>query len=48
MLRDQFGLWLAQMQLRREAVTHNTRQDTVDTHRKLLDVIRSGDAVQSR
>lgn len=46
-LRDQFGLWLAQMQLRREAVTHRTRQDTVDTHHALLDVIRSGDAKQA-
>lgn len=43
-LRDQFGLWLAQMQLRREAVTHHTRKDTADAHRALLDVIRSGDA----
>ena len=46
-LRDHFGLWLAQMQLRREAVTHRTRQDTVDTHRALLDVISSGDAKQA-
>jgi DNA-binding GntR family transcriptional regulator len=43
-LRDQFGLWLAQMQLRHEAVTHSTRQDTVESHRELLEVIRSGDA----
>ncbi|MFM9011865.1 MAG: GntR family transcriptional regulator [Planctomycetota bacterium] len=43
-LRDQFGLWLTQMQLRHEAVTHRTRQQTVDTHRQLLDTIRSGDA----
>jgi len=43
-LRDQFALWLTQMQLRQEAVTHRTRQDTVETHLKLLDSIRSGDA----
>lgn len=43
-LRDQFALWLTQMQLRQEAVTHRTRQDTVESHRTLLDVIRSGDA----
>lgn len=43
-LRDQFALWLTQMQLRREAVTHRVRQDTVDSHRKLLEVIRSGNA----
>lgn len=42
-LRDQFALWLSQMQLRQEAVTHRTRQDTVESHRTLLDVIRSGD-----
>ena len=43
-LRDQFALWLTQMQLRQDAVTHRVRQDTVASHRKLLDVIRSGDA----
>lgn len=43
-LRDQFGLWLTQMHLRHEAVTHRTRQATVEAHRQLLDVIRSGDA----
>lgn len=43
-LRDQFALWLTQMQLRHEAVTHRTRQDTVDSHRRLLAVIRSGNA----
>ena len=42
-LRDQFALWLTQMQLRQEAVTHRVRLDTVDSHRRLLDVIRSGD-----
>jgi DNA-binding GntR family transcriptional regulator len=43
-LRDQFALWLTQMQLRQEAVTHRVRQDTVDSHRRLLEIIRSGDA----
>jgi len=43
-LRDQVGLWLAQMQLRHDTVTHRTRQKTVKSHRLLLDVIRSGDA----
>jgi DNA-binding GntR family transcriptional regulator len=43
-LRDQFALWLTQMQLRQEAVTHRVRQDTVDSHRRLLEVIRSGNA----
>jgi DNA-binding GntR family transcriptional regulator len=43
-LRDQFGLWLTQMQLRHEAATHRTRQQTVESHRRLLDVLRSGDA----
>lgn len=46
-LRDQFALWLTQMQLRHEAATHRTRQDTVESHRKLLEVIRSGDAEQA-
>lgn len=46
-LRDQFGLWLTQMQLRREAVTHRTRQDTAEAHRRLLDVIRAGDPQQA-
>lgn len=43
-LCDQFALWLTQMQLRQEAVTHCTRQDTFESHSTLLDVIRSGDA----
>jgi DNA-binding GntR family transcriptional regulator len=43
-LRDQVGLWLAQMQLRHDTVTHRTRQKTVKSHRLLLDVIKSGDA----
>jgi len=43
-LRDQIGLWLAQMQRRHEKVTQRTRQQTVASHRKLLRVIRSGDA----
>jgi DNA-binding GntR family transcriptional regulator len=41
-LRDQVGLWLAQMQLRHQAVTSRTRQETVESHRELIDVIRSG------
>jgi DNA-binding GntR family transcriptional regulator len=32
------------MQLRHQEVTKRTRQQTVDSHRGLLDVIRSGDA----
>ena len=43
-LRDQFALWLTQMQLRQDAVTHRVRQDTVDSHRRLLEIIRAGDA----
>lgn len=42
-LRDQFALWLTQMQVRQEALSHRTRQATVESHRKLLDAIRSGD-----
>ena len=43
-MRDQVELWLTQMQLRHQAATKRTRQQTVDTHRELLEVIRSGDA----
>lgn len=43
-LRDQCALWLTQMQLRHEAVTHRTRQQTIESHTQLLDAIRSGDA----
>ena len=43
-LRDQLGLWLAQMQLRHQAVTRRTKQRTVESHRRLLDVIRTRDA----
>lgn len=43
-LRDQIGLWLAQMHLRHESATRHTRQRTAAAHRRLLDVIRSGDA----
>lgn len=43
-LRDQVGLWLTQMQLRHQPVMTHTRQDTVKSHRRLLEVIRSGDA----
>jgi DNA-binding GntR family transcriptional regulator len=43
-LRDQFALWLTQMQLRHDAVTHQTKQQTAESHQSLLDVMRSGDA----
>jgi DNA-binding GntR family transcriptional regulator len=43
-VRDQVGLWLAQMQMRLQSVTRQTRQETADAHQKLLDVIRSGDS----
>lgn len=43
-LRDQVELWLTQMQLRHQEVTKRTRQQTVDSHRELLGLIRSGDA----
>ena len=43
-LRDQVALWLTQMQVRHQAVTHHTRQDTIASHRELLAAIRSGDA----
>jgi len=43
-LRDQVELWLTQMQLRHQAATKRTRQQTVDSHHELLDVIRSGDS----
>ena len=42
-LRDQVGLWIAQMQLRHQAVTRRTKQLTVESHRQLLAAIRSGD-----
>jgi DNA-binding GntR family transcriptional regulator len=43
-LRDQVGLWLTQMQLRHQLVMTRARQNTVASHRRLLEVIRSGDA----
>jgi DNA-binding GntR family transcriptional regulator len=46
-LRDQVELWLTQMQLRHQAITKRTRQQTVDSHNELLEVIRSGDAKQA-
>jgi DNA-binding GntR family transcriptional regulator len=46
-LRDQFALWLSQMQLLHESATHRTRQQTVAAHQRLIDVIRSGDAKQA-
>ncbi len=42
--RDHVGLWLAQMHLRHQAVTRDTRQWTVEAHLALLDSIRAGDA----
>lgn len=42
-LRDQVGLWIAQMQLRHQAVTRSTRLETADAHQQLLEAIRSGD-----
>jgi DNA-binding GntR family transcriptional regulator len=46
-LRDQVELWLTQMQLRHQAITKRTRQQTVDSHNELLKVIRSGDPKQA-
>jgi DNA-binding FadR family transcriptional regulator len=46
-LRDQVELWLTQMQLRHQAITKRTRQQTVDSHHELLEVIRSGDPKQA-
>jgi DNA-binding GntR family transcriptional regulator len=42
-LRDQVGLWLAQMHLRHQAATRHTKRQTVASHQQLLDVIRAGD-----
>jgi len=42
-LRDQVGLWIAQMQMRHQSVTKRTRQVTAEAHQTLLDAIRSGD-----
>ncbi len=46
-LRDQIGLWLAQMQVRRENIARRTRQQTVVAHRQLLEVIRRGNAEEA-
>ena len=46
-LRDQVELWLTQMQLRHQAITKRTRQQTVDSHNELLEVIRTGDPKQA-
>lgn len=43
-LRDQVGLWLAQMHLRHQVATRRTKEQTVASHQNLLAVIRSGDA----
>jgi DNA-binding GntR family transcriptional regulator len=42
-VRDQVELWLAQMQMRHQAVTRSTMQEWAESHQLLLDVIRSGD-----
>lgn len=42
-LRDQVALWIAQMQLRHQAVTRRTKQSTAESHQQVLDAIRSGD-----
>jgi DNA-binding GntR family transcriptional regulator len=46
-LRDQVELWLTQMQLRHQSITKRTRQQTVDSHHELLEVIRSGNPKQA-
>jgi DNA-binding GntR family transcriptional regulator len=43
-LRDQVALWLAQMQLRHQPVVRLAKKMTVESHQRLLDAIRSGDA----
>jgi DNA-binding GntR family transcriptional regulator len=42
-VRDQVELWLAQMQMRHQAVTRSTMQEWAESHQLLLDVVRSGD-----
>jgi len=42
-VRDQVELWLAQMQMRHQAVTRSSMQEWAESHQVLLDVIRSGD-----
>lgn len=43
-LRDQFALWLSQMLLLRDSALHRAQRRNVAAHRRLIDVIRSGDA----
>jgi DNA-binding GntR family transcriptional regulator len=43
-LRDQFALWLSQMQLRHDSAMPRQRQQIVAGHQRLIDAIRSGDA----
>lgn len=42
-IRDQVGLWIAQMQLRHQTVTRRSMQEWAESHQALLDVIRTGD-----
>jgi len=46
-LESQVELWLAQMQVHREAMNHDTRDQTVAGHRDLLAAIRSGDPARA-
>ena len=43
-LRYQVELWLNHMQKRHHVVNRSTFEDTVSSHRHLLDILRSGDA----
>jgi len=42
-IRDQVELWLVQMHPRHQAATKRTREQTVESHRRLLDAIRRRD-----
>lgn len=42
-IRDQVELWLAQMHLRNKAATAKIREVTIQSHRRLLEAIRSGE-----
>jgi len=46
-LESQVELWLTQMQVHREALNHDTRDQTVAGHRDLLAAIRSGDPARA-
>jgi DNA-binding GntR family transcriptional regulator len=46
-LESQVELWLTQMQVHREAMNHDTRDQTVAGHRDLLEAIRSGDPARA-